>query len=93
MCIYMRGDKQHSYSAIPAWGDKFSVKIEVFTPEQIEETGLRAQREYAAQIINRLAQMEENYFAAHRERCRGFEGLSQREKKHGFALPEENPHR
>jgi len=93
MCIYMRGDKQHSYSSMPSWGDKFSAQIEVFTPEPIEETGLRAQREYATQIINRLAQMEENYFAARRERCRGFEGFREREEKHGFALSEENPHR
>ena len=93
MCIYLRGDKQHTYSFIPSWGDKFSVQIEVFTPEPIEETGLRAQREYAAQIINRLAQMEENYFAAHRERYRGFKGFREREKKHGFALSEKNSHR
>jgi hypothetical protein len=66
MCIYMRGDKQHGYGSIPSWGDKFSAQIEVFTPQPIEETGLRAQREYAAQIIRRLAQMEENYFAEHR---------------------------
>lgn len=93
MCIYMRGDKQHSYGSIPSWGDKFSAQIEVFTPEPIAETGLRAQREYATQIINRLAQMEENYFAAHRERCRGFEGYSQPEEKQGFALSKENSHR
>jgi 1-acyl-sn-glycerol-3-phosphate acyltransferase len=93
MCIYMRGDKQRSYSAIPSWGDKFSAQFEVFTPEPIEETGLRAQREYATQIINRLAQMEENYFAARRERYRGFEGFREREEKHGFALSEENSHR
>jgi 1-acyl-sn-glycerol-3-phosphate acyltransferase len=93
MCIYMRGDKQRSYSFIPSWGDKFSVKIEVFTPEPIAETGLRAQREYAARIINRLAQMEENHFAARRERCSGFEGFSKREEKHGFTLSEENSHR
>jgi hypothetical protein len=93
MCIYMRGDKQDSYSGIPAWGDKFSAQVEVFTPERIAETGLRAQREYATQIINRLAQMEDNYFAARRERCRGFEGFCKQKEKHGFALPEENPHR
>lgn len=93
MCIYMRGDKQDSYSTMPSWGEKFSAQIEVFTPQPIAETGLRAQREYATQIINRLAQMEENYFAAHRERYRRFAGFSQRREKHGFAIPKENSHR
>ena len=93
MCIYLRGDKQRSYSIIPAWGDKFYAQVEVFKPAPVEETGLRAQREYAAQIINRLAQMEEKYFALHRERSRGFKASGKREKKHGFALSEENSHR
>jgi hypothetical protein len=93
MCIYLRGDKQRSYSIIPAWGDKFYAQVEVFKPAPVEETGLRAQREYAAQIINRLAQMEEKYFALHRERSRGLKASGKREKKHGFALSEENSHR
>jgi len=66
MCMYLRGDKQDSYSIIPAWGEKFSVQMEVFTPELIEGSDLRVQREYAMQIIDRLAQMEENYFALRR---------------------------
>jgi hypothetical protein len=93
MCFYLRGDKQHSYSLIPAWGDKFYAQVEVFNPAPVEETGLRAQREYAAQIIGRLAHMEEKYFAVHRERSCGFEESGKRAKKHGFALSEENPHR
>jgi len=93
MCIYLRGNKQDKYSAIPAWGDKFSVHMEVFSPERIEGSGLRVQREYATQIINRLAQMEEKYFAAHRERYRGFKRAGERREKQGFALSKENPHR
>jgi hypothetical protein len=93
MCIYLRGNKQDNYSAIPAWGEKFSVQLEVFSPERIEGSGLRVQREYATQIINRLAQMEEKYFAAHRERYRGFERAGKRREKQGFALSKENPHR
>jgi hypothetical protein len=93
MCIYMRGNKQENYSAIPAWGEKFSVQIEVFSPERIAGSGLQAQREYATQIIERLARMEERYFAAHRERYRGFERAGKREEKPGFALSKENPHR
>ena len=93
MCIYLRGDKQDNYSIIPAWGEKFSVAVEVFTPTPPAASGLRAQREYAAQIIDRLAQMEEKYFAfLHRERSRGLGRFGECEKKLGFAVSEKNPH-
>ena len=93
MCMYLRGDKQDSYSIIPAWGEKFSVQMEVFTPERAEGSDLRVQREYATQIIDRLTQMEEDYFTAHRERCCGFEGTSERGEKSGFALSKKSPHK
>jgi hypothetical protein len=93
MCMYLRGDKQDNYSVIPAWGDKFSVQIEVFAPQPAQGSELRVQREYATQIINRLAQMEENYFAIHRERCGGFEGTGERGEKQRVALSKKNPHR
>jgi len=93
MCLYLRGDKQQTYSLIPAWGDKFYAQMEVFTPMSVAQEGLRAQRDYAAQIIERLAHMEEKYFALHRERYCGFDPSAEQAKKHGFALSEENPHR
>ena len=93
MCVYLRGDTQQQYSMIPAWGDRFHVRMEVFKPVPVAVEGLRAQREYAAQIIERLALMEEKYFAIHRERYCGFGPSAERSKKHGFALSEENSHR
>lgn len=93
MCMYLRGDKQYSYSLIPAWGDKFYAEIEVLQPLPVEQEGLRAQRLYAAQIIERLAQMEESYFVAHRKRYRGFTGFREQKEKHGFTISEENSHR
>jgi len=93
MCMYLRGDKQAGYSIIPAWGEKFSVQIEVFTPKPLEGSDLKVQREYATQIIDRLAQMEEKYFALRRERCGGFEGTSECGEKQEFALSKKNPHK
>jgi 1-acyl-sn-glycerol-3-phosphate acyltransferase len=93
MCMYLRGDKQDNYSVIPAWGEKFSIEIEIFTPRPAQGSELRVQRDYATQIIERLAQMEENYFALRRERCDGFEGTGERGKEQGFALSKKNPHR
>jgi hypothetical protein len=62
MCLYLRGDGQASYSTIPAFGERFTVLVDVFTPEKSALTGLRAQRDYAGQIIGRLSLMEERYF-------------------------------
>ena len=93
MCLYLRGDKQHRYGLIPAWGDRFYASMEVLTPVRSAQTGLRAQRDYAQQIINRIADMEEKYFATHRKRHRRFEESDERAKKHGFALSEEKSHR
>lgn len=91
LCVYLRGDRQKEYSLIPAWGEKFYAAVEIFEPARVEQTGLRAQREYASQIIDRLAEMEDHYFAIRRKRHHRLEGSGQREKKHGFALSEENP--
>jgi hypothetical protein len=92
MCMYLRGDKQNTYSVIPTWGEKYSLNMEILMPQPIQGSELRMQREYATQIISRLAQMEENYFALRRERYRGFEGPGEQGQKQGFALSEKNPH-
>jgi 1-acyl-sn-glycerol-3-phosphate acyltransferase len=92
MCIYLRGDKQAKYGIIPVWGEKFFIQMEVFSPLRSTDGGLRAQRGYAAQIINRLAQMEERYFASYRKRYCGLEGPGQCAEKPGFAISKEDPH-
>ncbi|MEQ8151845.1 MAG: lysophospholipid acyltransferase family protein [Smithellaceae bacterium] len=92
MCVYMRGDRQATYGFIPAWGEKFHAQVEVFSPVRATAGGLRAQREYAAQIIDKLVQMEEKYFVLHRQRCRGLEASDKLEQKQGFPVSEENPH-
>ena len=91
MCIYMRGNKQVNYSLMPVWGEKFYAQVEVFSPTPAVESGLRAQREYAAQIIDRLVKMEEKYFALHRERCCGLEKSGECEEKQRFTVSKENP--
>lgn len=68
LCLYLRGDRQASYGSIPAFGERFTVLVDVFRPEKTAGTGLRAQRDYAGQIIGRLAEMEDEYFGVHRQR-------------------------
>ena len=67
LLVYLRGDRQETYGFIPRFGERFTMAVEAFTPERTEGGGLRAQRAYAAEIVERLAAMEERYFASHRQ--------------------------
>lgn len=62
LCVYLRGDRQRSWSTIPARGDSFYVDFELFRPYS-EYSGLRRSRDFARQIVEHLATMEEKYFA------------------------------
>jgi len=62
LCVYMRGHNQDSYSGIPRKGAKFFLDMELIEPKS-PNSGLRATRDYAAQIIEKLKQMETAYFA------------------------------
>ena len=61
LCIYFRGDGQATWSSIPKPGDTFSMAVDVFEPQRLEYNGLKAQRDYAGQIVRRLSRMEERY--------------------------------
>lgn len=62
LCVYLRGDRQGTWSAIPERGDSFYAEFELFEPES-EHQGLRRSRDVAKQIVEKLAEMEEEYFA------------------------------
>jgi 1-acyl-sn-glycerol-3-phosphate acyltransferase len=62
LVVYMRGDRQLSWSTVPAIGDSFYVDFEVVRPHS-ERTGMRRSREYAQQIMDRLVHLEDKYFA------------------------------
>jgi len=81
MCVYLRGDRQDGYSTIPRFGEKFTMTVETYRPERLDINGLRAQRVYAEQIMERLARMEEDYFALHRQRCSGLDGSRQQSEE------------
>ncbi|MBU0993472.1 MAG: 1-acyl-sn-glycerol-3-phosphate acyltransferase [Proteobacteria bacterium] len=65
LCLYLRGDRQNSYSNIPQFQECFSMFVDTVDIE-IKSKGLKAQRDYAQQIIGKLAAMEKSYF----ETCR-----------------------
>ena len=62
LCVYLRGDRQDTWSTLPKRGDSFYVDFEMFRPES-ETSGLRRSRHFAMQIGDRLVQLEEKYFA------------------------------
>ncbi len=62
LCVYLRGDLQKSWSTIPARGDSFYVDFELFKPNS-ENSGLRRSRDFAVQVVEHLATMEERYFS------------------------------
>jgi 1-acyl-sn-glycerol-3-phosphate acyltransferase len=63
LLVYLRGDRQWAYGAMPRWGETFTLQVESFDPRRMPGTGLRLQREYARQIVEKLARMDEAWFA------------------------------
>jgi 1-acyl-sn-glycerol-3-phosphate acyltransferase len=62
LCIYMRGDHQKTFSKFPAIGETFYLKTEVMEPKS-ENRGLRAARDISLQVIKKIKEMEDHYFA------------------------------
>lgn len=67
LCVYVRGDRQRSWSALPVIGDSFYVDIDMFQPTS-DRSGVRRSRDFARQIADRLVRMEEKYFARRQRR-------------------------
>ena len=91
LCIYFRGDRQETWSSIPKPGDTFSMAVESFEPEKLATSGLKAQRDYAGQIIRQLSRMEERYFES-RQRHRGLDGPRQPGQESGLPVREPGVH-
>jgi hypothetical protein len=61
ICVYLRGDQQHDYSNMPVRGERFRGSTSLVEPKT-SYRGLRASRDIAHQIAQRLADMEQEYF-------------------------------
>jgi 1-acyl-sn-glycerol-3-phosphate acyltransferase len=62
VCAYMRGEKQDTFSDSPAKADVLHLRVEVIEPSSPHK-GLRGARDLAQQVILKLREMEEHYFA------------------------------
>lgn len=63
LCVYLRGDKQTTFSDIPSKGDCFDVSMRLIHPTT-DKTGLRAHRDISQKIINTIKDLEDAYFAS-----------------------------
>jgi len=66
LLVHLRGDRQQRYGTIPRYGETFTMQVEAFDPRRMAGGGLRIQREYARQIVDELARMDEVWFASRR---------------------------
>ncbi len=60
LCVYLRGDEQHSWSHVPAVGDTFTVATRLVEP-RTDLRGMRASRDLASQLLDHLVEMEQAY--------------------------------
>jgi len=63
VCVYMRGEEQTTYGSLPARGDRLHVRAEAIEPTT-KASGVRATKELARQIIEKLCELEAKHFAA-----------------------------
>ena len=62
LCVYLRGDRQQTWSTVPARGDSFYIDF-VVGELHSDHSGMRRSRDFSRQIVDRLFGMEEEYFA------------------------------
>tara|TARA_B100000949_G_scaffold176266_1_gene157038 strand:+ start:140 stop:328 length:189 start_codon:yes stop_codon:yes gene_type:complete len=60
--VYLRGDRQQTWSTVPARGDSFYIDF-VVGELHSDHSGMRRSRDFSRQIVDRLVGMEEEYFA------------------------------
>ena len=61
LCVYLRGDRQVSYSGMPVRGEVFRGSLALIEPKT-DQAGLRGSRDIAQQIVARLGALEQEYF-------------------------------
>lgn len=65
LCLYLRGEKQRTFTTLPAADQTFTLLMETFEPTT-DQQGLRGGRDLSQQIIAKIKAMEDGYFAARR---------------------------
>ncbi|MEW6273199.1 MAG: lysophospholipid acyltransferase family protein [Thermodesulfobacteriota bacterium] len=63
VCVYLRGERQRTWSALPARGERFHVRLDVLEPAS-SHRGLRRSLDLSRQVLDRLADMERSHLDA-----------------------------
>lgn len=66
LCVYLRGEHQHSWGDLPPRGERFRVRLECLQPTS-DLKGLRAARDVTHQIVHTLGRLEQQHFAEMRQ--------------------------
>ena len=61
LCVYLRGDAQEHFSAVPKRGDRFRMQLSAIEPKT-ERQGMRGSLEIGQQILACLAELERRHF-------------------------------
>ena len=61
VCVYLRGEGQETWSALPKRGERFRVQAQAFEPKS-DHRGMRGSLDISRQILGRLAEMEQRHF-------------------------------
>lgn len=67
LCVYLRSDRQHSYTALPPKGSAFDLEYSVIQPTTAEK-GMRAERDLATQVGEEIVKLERQYFEKYPDR-------------------------
>ena len=65
LCVYLRGERQQSWSDAPVRGERFRVRVEELEPKSASG-GLRGSLEVSRQVLAKLADMEREHFDGRR---------------------------
>jgi 1-acyl-sn-glycerol-3-phosphate acyltransferase len=65
LCVYLRGERQETWSDAPVRGERFRVVVEELEPKS-ERGGLRGSIEVSQQVLGKLAEMEQEHFDGRR---------------------------
>ncbi len=65
LCVYLRGERQETWSDLPARGERFRVRVCELEPKS-ERSGLRGSLEVSRQVLAKLAEMEREHFDGRR---------------------------
>ena len=65
LCVYLRGREQRAYSDFPKRGEVFDIDMQLIKPTTSQH-GLRALRDLSLQVISKIKEMEQAYFARDR---------------------------